>query len=512
MLHYFCPALDRDTTIQTHAISPGDKRNGNLSFDMSTPGKHTILVVDDDPDSRSATVKILESSDYRTKEAEDGQQALEIILKKDIDILVTDLQLPKIDGFELLIRTKAVDREIEVILITGHGTVEVAVEAIKEGAYDFITKPVKKLQLLHAVGKAAQRQFLVRENRKLKAQLSQGGTRALVHCSDAMREVSRMVSQVAPSMATVLITGESGTGKEVVADAIHAASPRRNKPLIKISCAALPETLLEAELFGYEKGAFTGAAARKQGRFELADGGTLFLDEIGEVSPAVQVKLLRVLQEQKFERLGGTQTVQADIRLLVATNRNLEKEVEEKRFREDLFYRLNVIHIEIPALRIRKEDIQLLALFFLKIYSNKNAKSIESFSEEAMKALTSYDWPGNVRELENAVERAVVLTSGTTIPRSVLPQTVSSLGETRHSLHFRIGTPLSELERQAIEITLRHTRGDKKLAARLLGVAGRTIYRHLERAAEKSGKPLESSVIDSSDTSKDQDVTTSTSS
>jgi two-component system response regulator HydG len=387
------------------------------------------------------------------------------------------------DGVELLKRTKAADQEIEVILITGHGTVEVAVEAIKEGAYDFITKPVKKAQLLHAVEKASERQYLTRENKELRSQLNQNGSRRFVHSSAEMRNIARMVEQVAPSTATVLITGDSGTGKEVIADAIHAASPRRGKPLIKVSCAALPETLLEAELFGYEKGAFTGAHARKEGRFELAHGGTLFLDEIGEISPAVQVKLLRVLQDQKFERLGGTRTIDADVRILAATNKDLQKEVEERRFREDLFYRLNVISIRIPALRERKDDIQLLAMHFLKTYADRNQKKVEGFTEDAMLALTSYDWPGNVRELENAIERAVVFTTGTMVPLSVLPQNVSTFGESKHSLTFKIGTPLRELERKAIEITLQHARGDKNLAARLLGVATRTIYRHLEREA-----------------------------
>jgi two-component system response regulator HydG len=450
---------------------------------MSIRKTPTILVVDDDPESRTAMVKVLESVGYKTMESDNGQQALDMILQDGVDILVTDLRLPVMDGVELLKRTKAADQEIEVILITGHGTVEVAVEAIKEGAYDFITKPVKKAQLLHAVEKASERQYLTRENKELRSQLNQNGSRRFVHSSAEMRNIARMVEQVAPSTATVLITGDSGTGKEVIADAIHAASPRRGKPLIKVSCAALPETLLEAELFGYEKGAFTGAHARKEGRFELAHGGTLFLDEIGEISPAVQVKLLRVLQDQKFERLGGTRTIDADVRILAATNKDLQKEVEERRFREDLFYRLNVISIRIPALRERKDDIQLLAMHFLKTYADRNQKKVEGFTEDAMLALTSYDWPGNVRELENAIERAVVFTTGTMVPLSVLPQNVSTFGESKHSLTFKIGTPLRELERKAIEITLQHARGDKNLAARLLGVATRTIYRHLEREA-----------------------------
>ena len=455
---------------------------------MSIRKTPTILVVDDDAESRTAMVKVLESVGYKTLESDNGQQALDMVLQDGIDILVTDLRLPVLDGVELLKRTKAADQEIEVILITGHGTVEVAVEAIKEGAYDFITKPVKKAQLLHAVEKASERQYLSRENKELRSQLNQGGSRRFVYSSAEMRNIAKMIEQVAPSTATVLITGASGTGKEVIADAIHTASPRRGRPLIKVSCAALPETLLEAELFGYEKGAFTGAHARKEGRFELAHGGTLFLDEIGEISPAVQVKLLRVLQDQKFERLGGTRTIDADVRILAATNKDLQREVEERRFREDLFYRLNVINIRIPPLRERKEDIQLLAMHFLKTYADRNQKKVEGFTDDAMLALTSYDWPGNVRELENAIERAVVFTTGTLVPLSVLPQNVSTFGESKHSLTFKIGTPLRELERKAIEITLQHARGDKNLAARLLGVATRTIYRHLEREAAETEK------------------------
>lgn len=448
---------------------------------MSIRTTPTILVVEDDAENRAAMVKVLEGAEYQVLETDNGQQALDIINAENVDLLVTDLRLPVMDGVELLKRAKTIEQDIEVIMITGHGTVEVAVEAIKEGAYDFITKPVRKAQLLRAVEKASEKQYLSRENRELRQQLSQTGARRLIYASGDMRNIARMVEQVAPSTATVLITGESGTGKEVIADAIHGASPRRLKPFIKVSCAALPDTLLESELFGYEKGAFTGANARKEGRFELATGGTLFLDEIGEISPAVQVKLLRVLQDGKFERLGGTRTIDADVRILAATNKDLHKEVEEKRFREDLFYRLNVINIRIPSLRERKEDVQLLAMHFLKMYADKNNKPIEEFSEEAMLALTTYDWPGNVRELENAIERAVVFTNSKQIPLSVLPQNVSAFAEARHSLTFKIGTPLRELERKAIDITLHHTRGDKNRAARLLGIATRTIYRHLER-------------------------------
>jgi two-component system response regulator HydG len=441
----------------------------------------TILVVEDDLENRAAMVKIIEGAGYSTLETDDANQALEWIVEKDVDILLTDLRLPVMDGVELLKHAKATVHDIEVILITGHGTVETAVEAIREGAYDFITKPVKKAHLLRALEKAAEKQYLSRENRELRTQLNQTSSRKIIYASPAMRDIARMVEQVAPSSATILITGESGTGKEVVADAIHGASPRRLRPLIKVSCAALPETLLEAELFGYEKGAFTGANARKEGRFELANGGTLFLDEIGEIPPAIQVKLLRVLQDGKFERLGGTRTIDTDVRILAATNKDLHKEVEEKRFREDLFYRINVINLRIPPLRERKEDIHLLAMHFLKLYANKNNKPIDGFAEDAMLALISYDWPGNVRELENAIERAVVFTNGKLVPLAVLPQSVSAFAENRHSLTFKIGTTLRELEQKAIEITLQHTRGDKNMAARLLGIATRTIYRHLEK-------------------------------
>jgi two-component system response regulator HydG len=454
---------------------------------MSAESMPTVLVVEDDAENRAAMLKVLEGANYRTLEADNGQGGLDRILEENIDILITDLRLPVMDGVELLKRAKGAHQDIEVIVITGYGTVEVAVEAIKEGAYDFITKPIKKAQLLRAVEKAAEKQSLQRENRELRSQLSLSGKR-FVYASPQMRDVARVVEQVASSTATVLITGESGVGKEVIADAIHAASPRRNRPLIKVSCAALPETLLEAELFGHEKGAFTGANNRKEGRFELANGGALFLDEIGEISAAVQVKLLRVLQGGRFERLGGTRTIETDVRILAATNKDLQREVEARRFREDLFYRLNVINIRVPSLRERKDDIPTLAMYFLKTYAEKNQKVIDGFSDEAMLALSSYDWPGNVRELENAIERAVVFTNARLVALSALPQNVSAFGDSRHSLTFKIGTPLRELERQAIDITLQHTRGDKNMAARLLGIAARTIYRHLEREQAESSE------------------------
>ncbi len=441
----------------------------------------TVLVVEDDADERTVIAKLLRNAGYGVHEADNGQTGIDRIREGNIDILITDLRLPQVDGVELLKNAKSEEKDTEVIVITGYGTVEVAVEAIKEGAYDFLAKPLKKAQLLRTVEKAAEKQCLARENRQLRSQLSEPGLRRLIYASSEMREIARMVEQVAPTSATVLVTGESGCGKEVIADAIHAASHRRDRPLIKVSCAALPETLLEAELFGYERGAFTGAHTRKEGRFELANGGTLFLDEVGECSLSVQVKLLRVLENGKFERLGGTKTIDADVRILAATNKDLYKEVGEGHFREDLFYRLNVINVRIPPLRERKDDIHILALHFLRTYAEKNNKSIDGFSEDAMFALLSYDWPGNVRELENAIERAVVLTNSRLIPSSLLPHGVLAVVGSKDSVTFKIGTPLHELERQAIEVTLHHTRGDKNMAARLLGIATRTIYRHIER-------------------------------
>lgn len=458
---------------------------------MTTSGNPTVLVTEDDLETRKAMVRILKGVGYRTLEAGNGREALDIVMSSDVDIVVTDLRLPVIDGLELLKQIKANYADIEVALITGHGTVEVAVEAIKEGAYDFITKPIRKAQLERLVEKAAEKQSLARENRRLRDQLSQQSSRPLVFASSQMRHVQSIIDQVAPTTATVLITGESGTGKEVVADAIHAASPRASRPLVKVSCAALPETLLEDELFGHEKGAFTGAHARKEGRFEMASHGTLFLDEIGEIPPSVQVKLLRALQEGQIEPLGGTRTIDTDVRFIAGTNRDLENDVREGRFREDLFYRLNVIHIKLPALRERRDDIPLLAMHFLRRYADKNDKVIEGFDDDAMRALCSYDWPGNVRELENAVEHAVVFTRGDRVPLAVLPEQISVFGEARHSLTFRVGTPLRELEREAIDITLQYTRGDKNAAASLLGIAARTIYRHLEKRDE-AGHPAES--------------------
>ena len=446
-----------------------------------------VLVVDDDQAVREALARTLEKLGFDVAAAADGQAGLDRLRQGDVHILLADLKMPKLSGQELLKAAKAVAPEVEVIVITGHGTVEDAVDAMKEGAYDFITKPFKRVQLEKTIKKAAEKQALVLQNRALQARLDEiAGTGQIIGSSPAMLRTLDLVNQVAPSTATVLIQGESGTGKELIANAIHHGSPRRDKPFIKVNCAALPETLLESELFGYERGAFTGAVARKEGRFELADGGTLFMDEIGDLSPATQAKLLRVLQGGEFERLGGTRTLKADVRLVAATNADLATRVREKRFREDLFYRLSVITIQIPPLRDRREDIPLLAQHFLRRYAGKNAKAITGFTEEALDLLQTYAWPGNVRELENVIERAVVLSRSSMISPADLPETVVGSDQATRHLVVSIGTPLEEVEDRLIEETLRYTKGDKTLAAKLLGIATRTIYRRMKAEPEPS--------------------------
>jgi len=450
-----------------------------------------ILLVDDHKPFRDSLAKILEGEGLRVFPANDGEEALDILRNEFIHLILTDLKMPKMDGVELLQVAKTIRPEVEVILITGYGTVDTAVTAMKEGAYDYIQKPFKPREILKLVRKAIEKQSLVLENRILQERIKDFQKfEKIVGRSPAMKKVLEIVAQVAPSSATVLIQGESGTGKEVIAQAIHDLSPRVNKPFVKVSCAALPETLLEAELFGYERGAFTGAIARKEGRFELANGGTLFLDEIGEVSPTVQVKLLRVLQVGEFERLGGTKTFRADVRLVAATNMNLLEAVERKAFREDLFSRLNVITLILPTHREREGDIPLLAHHFLEIFQKKNNKDVKGFTQEALEVMLRYSWPRNVRQLENAIERAVVLTKGEMIGPGDLPPEilktveVSVAGEAalmdEKTISISLGTPLEAIERRVIEETLRHSRGDKNLASKILGISARTIYRKIE--------------------------------
>jgi two-component system, NtrC family, response regulator HydG len=463
---------------------------------MTTPPT-TILVVDDDRANLDSVARIFQREGLETLTASNGTEALELLRRPEVSVMVTDLMMPGMDGQELLKASRTIRPDVEVVLMTAYGTVETAVAAMKDGAYDFITKPLKRHSLVKSVQKALERHELAAENRVLKAKLAEMGSaggRAMVGQSPAFRAMMDMLRQAASSTATVLLLGESGTGKELAARALHELSNRAKGPFVAINCGALPESILEAELFGVERGAFTGAVARREGRFERANGGTLFLDEVGEMPLSAQVKLLRVLQEGELERLGGTQTVKVDVRIVAATNKDLQREVAEGRFREDLYYRLNVVEVRIPALASRREDIPLLADAFLRRFASKNGKTLRGFSPDALSTLENYAWPGNVRELEHAVERAVVLARSdvlevTDLPESVRKGPLGSAGQ----LVIPIGTPMEEVERRVIHETLRHTKGDKTLAARLLGIAARTIYRKLEReasgGAEGPGSP-----------------------
>ncbi|MBI3108152.1 MAG: sigma 54-interacting transcriptional regulator [Candidatus Rokubacteria bacterium] len=441
----------------------------------------TILVADDEPAVREGLARTLRREGHDVLLAEEGGAALEQIRRGGVDLLLADLRMPELDGLQLLRAVKILAPEVGVILLSGQGTIDEAVGAMKEGADDFLTKPFDRPDLLRAVWRALDRRRLVLENRTLQRRLDElVGAGRILGASPGIRRVLELVEQVAPSSATVLIEGESGTGKELVARAIHEGSPRRGKPFVKVNCAALPETLLESELFGYERGAFTGASARKEGRFDLADEGTLFLDEVADLAPVTQAKLLNVLQAGEFERLGGTRTLKVDVRIVAATNQELAALVRERRFREDLYYRLNVVTVTVPPLRERAEDIPLLAQHFLRVFAARNGKTLEGFTEAALEQLRACPWPGNVRELEHVVERAVVLCRGRLIDLGDLPQTVSHVDPLARVVPIPIGMPLAEVEQRLIEETLRHTKSNKELAAKLLGIASRTIYRKLQ--------------------------------
>jgi two-component system response regulator HydG len=443
----------------------------------------TLLVADDDPGLRESLERTLTREGYRVVLASDGRAALERVQAGGVDLIVTDLRMPGLTGLELLRAAKAIMPDVDVILLTAFGTVEEAVKAMKDGAYDFLTKPFRREQLIKLVDKALERRDLIEQNRALKKQLEDLRAKGqMIGASPTWRRMMTLVEQVADSSATILIQGESGTGKELVARTIHERSARRVGPFVAVNCAALPETLLESELFGYEKGAFTGAAGRKEGRFELASGGTLFLDEVADLSLVTQPKILRVLQEGEFERLGGTRTLQVDVRIVAATNRDLSEMVKDKRFREDLYYRLNVITVRVPPLREHPEDIRLLAQHYLRVYSAKNGRKLEGFSSEAVARLESYAWPGNVRELENLVERSVLLARKDRIDAEDLPEEVMGVKRPpRDAILELVGTPLADIEERLLDETLRITGGNKTQAAELLGIDVRTVARKLER-------------------------------
>jgi two-component system response regulator HydG len=452
-----------------------------------------VLIVDDESSNLESLAKIFEREGWRVALARSGPAALDALRRERASVVVTDVMMPGMSGDELLRAVKTLAPETEVVLMTAYGTVETAVAAMKEGAYDFITKPVKRHAIVKSVRQALEKASLVAENRALKARLAElaPGIGGLLGDAPPFRAVLETLRQAAPTSATILLAGESGTGKELAARLVHDLSLRAAGPFVPINCAAIPEGLLESELFGHEKGAFTGAAARKEGRFERAHGGTLFLDEVGEMSPAIQVKLLRFLQDGVLERVGGTESLRVDVRVVAATNKELAAEVKAGRFREDLFYRLDVVSVRLPPLRERREDVLPLASFFLRRVAEGLPKRVTGFSAGAAAALESYGWPGNVRELQHAVERAVILSRGDVLELGDLPEAIrvaaaggAELPAGGAPLVIPLGTPMEEVERMVIRRTLEQTRGDKNLAAQILGIAARTIYRKLDRDEE----------------------------
>ncbi len=439
-----------------------------------------ILTIDDEENIRNGLADNFELEGYDVKEASSGEEGLELIAQGGIDLVITDLRMDGISGSEVVKKVCSEHPGIPIIVLTGHGSIDDATAALKAGAFDFLTKPLDLDHLNKIVKNALQGKILAEQNRELQAKLlkSQNGDE-MIGKSDSLNRVRQMISKAAPARASVLITGESGVGKELVAHAVHEQSERAKGPFVVVHCAALSETLIESELFGYEKGAFTGAENIHKGRFELADGGTIFLDEIGEVNLATQVKLLRVLQEHKFERVGGEKSIEVDVRVVAATNRNLEDEVKAGRFREDLFYRLNVVRIEMPALRERMDDIPLLMHSFLREFNIENKKNIKGFDKASKAAMIKYNWPGNIRELKNAVESAVVMCTGDEIKIEDLPRALRSQGEEK-VITIPIGITMDEAEKIIIQENLAANKGNKSRTADILGIGRKTLHRKLE--------------------------------
>jgi DNA-binding NtrC family response regulator len=445
--------------------------------------KRTILICDDEKNIQSGLAMAMELEGYATQVASNGLEAWNLINKESIDLVITDLRMPKMGGNELLRRIVGAYPRMPVIILTGHGSIESAVDAMRGGAIDFFTKPVDLDRLSLVVKKALSSVDLYAEHERLKEEVAQLKARnrydRIVGKSQKMVSLMDTVAQVAPTKASVLITGESGVGKELVADALHELSGRAKGPLVKVHCAALTASLLESELFGHEKGSFTGAVGQKRGRFELADGGTIFLDEIGEIDLQTQVKLLRVLQERQFERVGGEESISVDVRVVCATHKDLLKEIEKGNFREDLYYRLNVVHLVVPPLRERREDIPLLLTTFLTQFNEENGRSIEGFSTQAKRALLAYDWPGNIRELRNGIESAVVLARSSVIEVEDLPQQIAQ-AQGAGSVSLDVGITLAEAEQRLIISTLAQCGGNKTRAAEVLGIGRKTLHRKLQ--------------------------------
>ena len=433
-----------------------------------------ILVVDDEANARLALADLLRDEGYKVDTAADAFKALGKLDSFAPHVVLTDLRMPGMDGIELMEKIRSRPDPLPVVVMTAFGAVDSAVSAMRKGAADYLVKPINFDELVIVLARTLEREFLHQETVELRKRIDDRLDRKnIIGNSAEMNQVFEVVAQIAGSSASVLIEGESGTGKELVAEAIHQRSPRRHKPFVKLHCAALAESLLESELFGHERGAFTGAVSRKDGRFHVADGGTLFLDEIGEISPSVQVKLLRFLQEHEFERVGGNETIRVDVRVVAATNRDLKDEVARGNFREDLYYRLNVINLTLPALRFRRDDILPLAEHFLAAFAKSNEKSIENMSADCAQRLRNYDWPGNVRELENAIERAVVMCRGTILQASDLPSSV--VPSKQSGVPLIPGSTIEDLERYAILQTLESTGGSTSKAATILGMSVRKI-------------------------------------
>lgn len=443
--------------------------------------KFTILIIDDEKNIREGLAADFEMDGYNVKIAANGKEGLDLLSKGDIDLVITDLRMPgSISGEQVLREVTTKMPGIPVIVLTGHGSIDAAVKAMQDGAYDFLTKPLNLEQLEVIVKRALEgRELKIKHTELLKQVSTQKKTDNIIGKSAAMQKVMSLVKKVADARISVLITGETGVGKEVVANAIHNLSSRSDKAFIPVVCSSLSETLLESELFGHEKGAFTNAESLHKGKFELAHGGTIFLDEIGEINMSVQVKLLRVLQERKFERVGGEEPIEVDVRVLAATNKNLEEEVTAGRFREDLYFRLNGIHIEVPPLRERKDDLPLLLNSFLDRYNAENGKHITGFDNQARNALYKYDWPGNIRELQHCVESSVVMASGSEITLEDLPPSVSKASGIE-TISVPVGITLDEAEKIIIQENLAANKGNKSKTAETLGIGRKTLHRKLQ--------------------------------
>ncbi|MCC7008451.1 MAG: sigma-54-dependent Fis family transcriptional regulator [Acidobacteria bacterium] len=462
-----------------------------------------VLVVEDDAAQRVGLQQLIRSWGFAVEAASDGREALERIAAVEPTIVLSDLVMPRMDGLELLVNLRQEHPDITVVLMTAQGTVETAVSAIKQGAYDYLSKPIDPQRLKILLDQIVERHGTQREVRLLRRQLQERGTFGkMIGASAEIRKIYQLVEQAAPTVASVLISGESGTGKELVAQTIHQLSPRAMQPFVPLNCAAIPDTLLESELFGHEKGAFTGAFARRQGAFELANRGTLFLDEIAEMTPATQAKLLRVLQERSFRPLGGQREQTVDIRVIAATNVEPAEAVRQGKLREDLYYRLNVFAIRLPPLRERRGDIPLLVQAFLREFGDRNGKKLAGISDAAMQTLERHHWPGNVRELRNVMERATIVAKGDLIEPEDLPVFAPAVGApaspaagggpgTAAFTGLTPGTTVDEAERRLIEVTLEHTGGNKTRAAEMLGISLKTLHNKLNRMKEEGAAQRE---------------------